>query len=109
MQTFLLDKNNNLVVSGNILLANGNQAILQDVNTKLRLIKGEYPFNIEEGLNYFNLIQSNNRDNIKNTIVNTIQNDSRISQTIVENIIIKDNTLKLDIRIITSDGSILNV
>lgn len=109
MQTFKLDNKNNLIVNSNIVLINDNEALLQDINTKLRLIKGEYPFNINDGIDYFNLIQNNNRANIKETIIKELLKDSRISQVIIDKLETNGNTLILDIRIITIDGSVLNV
>lgn len=109
MQTFKLDSNNNLIVNNNIVLIDKNEALLQDINTKLRLIKGEYPFNIDYGVDYFHLIQNNNRDLIKEAVIKELQSDSRISQVIIDKVELKNNTLILSIKIITINGDTLNV
>lgn len=109
MKTFKLDDKNNLVVNSDIVLCEGDEALLQDINTKLRLIKGEYPFNINYGLDYFNLIQNNNRAVITETIIKELESDSRISQAIIDKISTSNNTLILNIKIITIEGRVLNV
>ena len=109
MKTFKLDNKNNIVVNSNIVLLEGNDALLQDINTKLRLIKGEYPFNINDGIDYFNLIQNNNRAFIKEIIIKELLKDSRISQVLVDKLETKGNVLYLNIRIITIYGEVINV
>lgn len=55
MQTLKLDPNNNLIVeNGNLVVIDGIYAAAQNTRTRLGLCRGENPYDIQEGIDYFN-------------------------------------------------------
>ena len=60
MRTLKLDKNNNLTFSNDFLTIDNKEAIKQDIKTLLLMWVTEYPFNINQGLNWYQLSKYNN-------------------------------------------------
>ena len=55
----MLDSNNNLLYADTFLECEGKELILQDVKTCVSMLKREYPFNEEEGFDFFSYMQNN--------------------------------------------------
>ena len=53
MTTFLRDENNNLVFNSAMNLVAGEQAIKLDIKNLLLMFKTEYPFNLTEGIPWY--------------------------------------------------------
>lgn len=109
MITLMLDSHNNIIAGDSFLTLQGNEALRQDIRTRLGMFLGEYPFNTEKGMDYIGLLQDNNRDNIKNAIISEIKKDSRVSQVNITKIETIGGTLELDIQITSAQGDIINV
>ena len=55
MQTLKLDENNNLMLSrGALVVIDGIDACAQDTKTRIGLVRGENPYDITQGADYYN-------------------------------------------------------
>lgn len=108
MITLRLDSHNNIIAGDSFLTLQDNEALRQDVRTRLGMFLGEYPFNTTQGIDYIGLLQDN-RDNIKNAIISEIKKDSRVAQVNITKAEITGGTLELDIQITSMRGEIINV
>lgn len=55
MQTLKIDENNNLVISNNgLVVIDGVDACAQDTKTRVGIVRGENPYNINQGADYYN-------------------------------------------------------
>ena len=55
MQTLQIDANNNLVIANtSLIVIDGVNACAQDTKTRVGLVRGENPYNTDEGIDYFN-------------------------------------------------------
>lgn len=104
-----LDSNNNLQVGSAFITIGGVDSLVQDIRNRLSLVAGEYPFDITQGVDYFTLLSQNNKTNIKNAIINEIKKDNRVSEVELEDMLLENNTLRLNIKITTIDGVVVNV
>lgn len=109
MITIRLDSHNNIIAGDSFLILQDNEALRQDVRTRLGMFLGEYPFNTTQGVDYIGLLQDNNKDNIKNAIISEIKKDSRVAQVNITKAEITGGTLELDIQITSTRGEIINV
>lgn len=109
MITLRLDSHNNIIAGDSFLTLQGNEALRQDVRTRLGMFLGEYPFNTTQGVDYIGLLQDNNRDNIKNAIISEIKKDPRVAQVNITKAETSGGTLELDIQITSTRGEIINV
>lgn len=109
MTTLRLDSHNNIIAGDSFLTLQGNEALRQDIRTRLSMFLGEYPFNTTQGVDYIGLLQDNNRDNIKNAIIAEIKKDSRVAQVTIIKAELDKGVLMLDIQITSTQGEIINV
>lgn len=108
MTTLQLDNNNNLVFQNNFLTLSGKEAIRQDIKNLLLMFKGEYPFNIEIGINYYDLLTWNNKDYIKNQIKERVLTDKRIKAIYNLQIGFNQKSLNVNMDLETTEG-VINV
>lgn len=108
MTTLQLDNNNNLVFQSNFLTLSGKEAIRQDIKNLLLMFKGEYPFNIEMGINYYDLLTWNNKDYIKNQIKERILTDKRIKAIYNLQVGFNQKSLNVNMDLETTEG-VINV
>lgn len=108
MQTFALDSNNNLIVTTQQQTKSGADAIIQDIKTLLLMFQTEYPFNKKKGIHWYNLLQKNNKNLIRETIIKRILEDSRIKNVNNIQIFSENGVLKISAELYTSEG-VLNV
>lgn len=104
MITFAVDNNNNLLFKSDIIVKSGLDAIVQDVRTRLNMWKGEDIYNIENGIDYKNIIQSNNIQVIKNIIKDEILKDDRIEKIEFLEFNNYFNKLNIKLQIETTEG-----
>lgn len=105
----MLDSHNNIIAGDSFLTLQGNEALRQDIRTRLGMFIGEYPFNTTQGVDYIELLQDNNKDNIKNAIIAEIKKDSRVAQVTIIKAELDRGALMLDIQITSTQGEIINV
>lgn len=99
MISLAIDENNNLVVGRNFGTKNGNECLIQDMKTALSLQQGEYPFNINKGINYLDYLQQNRQQFLLSQIVSTCLNDVRVSKVDLD---VSKNNKSLEIKILTT-------
>lgn len=104
MITFAVDNNNNLLFKSDIIVKSGLDAIVQDVRTRLNMWKGEDIYNLENGIDYKNIIQSNNIQVIKNIIKDEILKDDRIEKIEFLEFNNDFNKLNIKLQIETTEG-----
>ncbi len=76
--SFKLDSSNNIINNSNIILLSGSDALVQDIKTRLYMYKGEYPFNINQGIDYIDYMRSGDEKGLLADIQRQILKDDRI-------------------------------
>lgn len=79
MKSFKLDSDNNMIVGADLFLIDDIDALVQDTKNRLAMIGGEYPFNINEGIDYITYMQNNDNNGLLNKIQERILEDNRIN------------------------------
>lgn len=108
MQTLRLDKNNNLMFGNSFDTLSGAEAIKQDIKTLLLMWLTEYPFNINEGLNWYQLSTYNNKNDIIIAVKDRILQDKRILNVNSIEVYFNNNILSIEAELETTEG-IVNV
>lgn len=108
MSSLRLDSNNNLVVGSILLTVEGNEALSQDIRNKLDLWRGEYPFDLNVGIDYPSLLQQGDKKAIEAAIRNIILEDERVNNVEIE-VTQEGGKLILNGKIITNEGGTINV
>ena len=62
--SFKLDRNKNIINNSNFILVSDKAALVQDIKTKLNMYKGEYPYNINKGIDYIDYISKNDEQGL---------------------------------------------
>jgi hypothetical protein len=109
MKTLKLDKNNNLLINqSNLEIIEGIEACGQDLTNRLSLVKGESPYNIDDGINYYGEILGTigNDDYYKDVFRRRILENEEITDVSNVNITRDNNELKLTIDVNTIYGDI---
>ena len=108
MKTLKLDKNNNLTFSNDFLTIDSKEAIKQDIKTLLLMWVTEYPFNINQGLNWYQLSTYNNKNDIIIAVKERILQDKRILNVNSIDVSFNNNLLSIEAELETIEG-IVNV
>lgn len=108
MRTLKLDKNNNLTFSNDFQTIDSKEAIKQDIKTLLLMWVTEYPFNINQGLNWYQLSQYNNKNDIIIAVKDRILQDKRILNVNSIDVSFNNNLLSIEAELETVEG-IVNV
>lgn len=108
MTTLKIDKNNNLEFSNDFQTIDSKEAIKQDIKTLLLMWLTEYPFNINEGLNWYQLSTYNNKNDIIIAVKDRILQDKRILNVNSIEVYFNNNILSIETELETTEG-IVNV
>lgn len=108
MTTLKIDKNNNLEFSNDFQTIDSKEAIKQDIKTLLLMWLTEYPFNINEGLNWYQLSTYNNKNDIIIAVKDRILQDKRILNVNSIEVYFNNNILSIEAELETTEG-IVNV
>ena len=108
MKTLKLDKNNNLTFSNDFETIDSKEAIKQDIRTLLLMWLTEYPFNTNEGLNWYQLSTYNNKNDIIAEVKERILQDKRVLNVNSIEVSFNNNLLNIEAELETSEG-IVNV
>lgn len=108
MTTLKIDKNNNLEFSNDFQTIDSKEAIKQDIRTLLLMWLTEYPFNINEGLNWYQLSTYNNKNDIIIAVKDRILQDKRILNVNSIEVYFNNNILSIEAELETTEG-IVNV
>ncbi len=109
MTTLKLDSNNNLEVGRDFILLSENEALIQDIKTRLEFWQKENPFDITQGLDYISLLSQNDTNELKETIIKEVKKDERVYNAAISKFEIIQNRLELALEIETINGDFLNV
>lgn len=109
MITLKLDKDNNLVVGSEILILEGNDALIQDIRNRLGMFLGEYPFDTTLGVDYIGLFSANNQKEIQNAIIQEVKKDNRVSEAYIEELKNENGRLTIGLKVISQNGDTLYV
>ncbi len=102
MTTFKLDSNNNIINNSNFILVSDKEALVQDIKTRLYMYKGEYPYNINQGIDYINFMRNNDEVGLLSAIQSRILEDERVTNVTFESS--KENgKLKIILKITSGD------
>lgn len=77
--SFKLDRNNNIINNSNFILVSEKAALVQDIKTLLYMYKGEYPYNINKGIDYIAYLQNNDEAGLLSAIQKRILEDTRVT------------------------------
>lgn len=108
MTTLKIDKNNNLEFSNDLQTIDSTEAIKQDIKTLLLMWLTEYPFNINKGLNWYQLSTYNNKNDIIIAVKDRILQDKRILNVNSIEVYFNNNILSIEAELETTEG-IVNV
>lgn len=108
MRTLKLNKNNNLTFSNDFQTIDSKEAIKQDIKTLLLMWVTEYPFNINQGLNWYQLSTYNNKNDIIIAVKDRILQDKRILNVNSIEVYFNNNILSIEAELETTEG-IVNV
>ena len=108
MTTLKIDKNNNLEFSNDFQTIDSTEAIKQDIKTLLLMWLTEYPFNINKGLNWYQLSTYNNKNDIIIAVKDRILQDKRILNVNSIEVYFNNNILSIEAELETTEG-IVNV
>lgn len=108
MTTLKIDKNNNLEFSNDFQTIDSKEAIKQDIKTLLLMWLTEYPFNINEGLNWYQLSTYNNKNDIIIAVKDRILQDKRILNVNSIEVYFNNNILSIEAELETIEG-VVNV
>lgn len=82
--SFKLDRNNNIINNSNFILVSDKAALVQDIKTLLYMYKGEYPYNINKGIDYIDYMSKNNEQGLLAAIQSRILEDTRVTNVTFE-------------------------
>lgn len=108
MTTLKLDKNNNMIVEGDICVIDGIDALAQDIKTMITLQPKEYIYNTTKGVDWVKYLQSGDAAELLNNIENEVYSDRRVKECQIDTN--KSNgTLILNINTTSNEEVIVNV
>ena len=83
MTTLKLDSNNNLEVGRDFMLLSENEALIQDIKTRLEFWQKENPFDVTQGLDYIGLLSQNDTNELKEAIIKEVKKDERVYNVVI--------------------------
>lgn len=106
--TLETNNQNNLIFKTNFSKITGIESIKQDIRHRLLMWQTEYPFNINEGLPWYDLANSNDKNALKIAVKKRILEDARIKSVLALEISFLKGELQLVATLKTTEG-IVNV
>lgn len=82
--SFKLDRNNNIINNSNFILVSEKAALVQDIKTLLYMYKGEYPYNINKGIDYIAYLQNDDETGLLAAMQTRILEDTRVTNVTFE-------------------------
>lgn len=82
--SFKLDRNNNIINNSNFILVSDKAALVQDIKTLLYMYKGEYPYNINKGIDYIAYLQNDDETGLLAAMQTRILEDVRVTNVTFE-------------------------
>lgn len=107
MRSLAVDDKGNLLIGSDFKLVDNINSLIQDIKTRLRLVEGEYHFDVEAGMPYFELLQNNNKKTFENEVLNEVLKDNRVKTAKITNSDLKNGKLTLNIEVLTNEGNLI--
>lgn len=82
--SFKLDSNNNIINNSNFIIISDTDALVQDIKTRLYMYKGEYPFNVKQGIDYIDYMRSGDEKGLLAALQTRILEDERVTNVTFE-------------------------
>ena len=102
--SFKLDRNNNIINNSNFILVSEKAALVQDIKTLLYMYKGEYPYNINKGIDYIAYLQNDDETGLLAAMQQRILEDTRVTNVTFESAK-ESNNLKIVLTITGGEES----
>lgn len=109
MTSFKLDNGNNIVFNSNIVLVSENEAVAQDAKNRLLMFQTEYPFDLEQGIPYYELAKQNNKAVIENAIIERLLEDTRIKSVNTVRVNFVNKKMEIQSNCTLSNGDTIDV
>lgn len=109
MVSLKVDQNNNLEFADNFILASGVEALKQDARNKISMWKGEYPYNINTGIDYLEILKTANKNLFIAELRQALLSDDRILNVDVKIGKVHHGKVSIELAITTQKGEMLNV
>lgn len=106
MKTLEIDKNNNLVIEGDMGVLDGTDALAQDVKTMISLQIKEYAYNTNKGIDWIAFLQTNDLQKLLSELEQQIYSDSRVASVVIST---SQEGNGLIFTINTTEGETINV
>lgn len=107
--SFAVDDKGDLQIGTEIVTLDGINSLIQDIKTRLRLVAGEFHFDITEGVPYFELLQNNNKASFNQAVKMEILKDDRVKNAEIITNEFTDGKLSLEIEILTNENQIVRI
>lgn len=107
--SLMVDSSNNLVFGENLFTVEGIDSVKQDIRTRLSMWQGEYPYNVEEGVPYLDILQSANKTLFEATLRQEALKDDRIQNAEITISRVEDGVVTIGVDGTTKDGVNFNV
>lgn len=109
MNSIALDNNNNIIATKSWQIVSGNDSLRQDIKNRLAMFNKEYPFDINQGIDYITLLSLNRKDDLQNAITKEILKDSRVKSVKVKDLSFNKNRLAFEIEVTTNENEVIYV
>lgn len=109
MISLKIDENNNLQFADNFILAEGIEALKQDARNKISMWKGEYPYNINEGIDYLEILKTGNKNLFIAELRQALLSDDRILNVDITIGKVHHGKVTIELAITTQKGEMINV
>lgn len=107
--SFAVDDKGNLQIGSEIGLISGINSLIQDIKTRLRLVMGEFHFDITQGMPYFELLQNNNKASFERAVINEILKDDRVKTAKILTNEFQNGKLNLEVEILTNENQTIRI
>lgn len=109
MVSLKVNADNNLEFADNFILCSGVDALRQDARNKISMWKGEYPYNIDEGIDYLEILKTANKNLFLAELRQALLLDARILNVDVKIGKVISGKVMIELNITTTKGEMLYV
>ena len=107
--SFAVDDSGNLQGGTEFKTLNGIDSLVQDIKTRLRLVQGEYHFDILQGLPYFEMFRTTTKAGFERKIIDEILKDDRVLTAEIDKSEFLQGVLNLGIIIRTKENQVIRI
>ena len=107
--SFAVDDKGNLIIGTEIQTLSGINSLIQDIKTRLRLVQGEFHFDINQGLPYFDMFRNLSKSGFERKIIDEILKDDRVLTATIDKSELLRGNLNLGIIITTKENQTIRI